>query len=399
MAVAVGVDLAKEFHWAALVVSETGQILGSRRVENTPADLTELIIEIESASVQHGPATVGLDLLGGIASLAQAMLLDAGLACVHVPGLAVNRARQCTTGGERKSDPKDAKVIADQVRMRDDLHPVTTASEIAAEIRLLVARRRELVTDQVRRKARLRDLLCTVHPGLEREIDLTGKSGLWLLTRYVTPAEIRRAGAARLTAHLRKAGRIREANVEKLVQAALASAAEQRVTVPGEATAAELIREMSTEALQVRDKVAAVDLRIAEVLERHPDAALIQSLPGMGAVLTAELLAEAGGLQRYPTADRFAAAAGLAPVLRQSGKSRSVHRSSGGNKALKNVLYRSAFCAINHDPISKAYYDRKRAEGKRHHQAVISLARRRVDVLHAILKTRQPYRVKLRQAA
>ena len=81
----------------------------------------------------------------------------------------------------------------------------------------------------------------------------------------------------------------------------------------------------------------------------------------MGAVLTAEVLAEVGGLQRFPTADRFAAAAGLAPVLRQSVKARSVHRSAGGNKALKNVLYRSAFCAIKHDPISKAYYERKRA--------------------------------------
>nr|WP_293770136.1 transposase [Sporichthya sp.] len=123
------------------------------------------------------------------------------------------------------------------------------------------------------------------------------------------------------------------------------------------------------------------------------------TLPGMGAALTAELLAEAGGLDRFPTADRLAAAAGLAPVLRQSGKARSARRAAGGNKALKRVFYQSAFCALNTDPASKAYYARKRAEGKRHRQALICLARRRVDVLHAVLRTRQPYRADLPVAA
>jgi transposase len=399
MAVAVGVDVAKEFHWAALVVAETGQVLSSQRVENTPGELAELITAIGAAEVGHGPATVGLDLLGGIASLAQAMLLDAGLHCVHVPGLAVNRARQGTTGGERKSDPKDAKVIADQVRTRDDLRPVTAMSEIDAELRLLVARRRELVADQVRRKGRVRDLLVSINPGLERAVDLSNKTGLWLLTRYVTPAEIRRAGPARVSAHLQKAGRIRKTVVQDLTEAAVAAAREQRTTVPGENTAADLIREMALEALQARDKLTALDERIGEVLDRHPDAALIASLPGMGAALTAELLAEAGGLDRFPTADRLAAAAGLAPILRQSGRARSTRRATGGNKALKRVFYQSAFCALNTDPASKAYYARKRAEGKRHHQALICLARRRVDVLHAVLRTRQPYRADIRTAA
>jgi transposase len=89
----------------------------------------------------------------------------------------------------------------------------------------------------------------------------------------------------------------------------------------------------------------------------------------------------------------------LAPVVRQSGKARSVQRAAGGNKALKHVLYQSAFCAMRNDPASKAYYARKRAEGKRHSHALICLARRRVDVLHAILKTRQPYQSELSQAA
>ena len=71
-----------------------------------------------------GERTVGIDVVGGIASLVTAVLLDAGERVVHVPGLAVNRARQGTTGGEAKSDPRDARVIAEQVRTRRDLRPI-----------------------------------------------------------------------------------------------------------------------------------------------------------------------------------------------------------------------------------------------------------------------------------
>ncbi|MGW1805450.1 transposase, partial [Streptomyces sp. NPDC002078] len=82
---------------------------------------------------------------------------------------------------------------------------------------------------------------------------------------------------------------------------------------------------------------------------------------------------------------------GLAPVLTQSGKIRYSRSATGGDKALKRIFYQSAFCAMPNHPPSRAFYDRKRAEGKRHHQALIALARRRVNVLYAILRDRRPY--------
>ena len=391
MAVAVGIDVAKQAHWAEVKIAETGLILTSVGVDNTPSAIAELIDQIHAAQAEHGPATVGIDLLGGIASLLQAMLLQADLTVVHVPGLAVNRARRGTTGGEHKSDPKDARVIADQVRMRHDLRRVQRSRDEDVELRLLVGRRSEIVADQTRRAARLRDLLAWIHPGLERVVDPTTKTGLHLLTRYVTPAELRRAGRRRLLEHLRAAGRVKDATVHALADAALAAAHAQHLTVPGEAVAAELVGELAREALNGRDQLRTIDQRIAKVLARHPDAALIRSLPGMGATLTAEFLAITGGITRFASGDRLAAAAGLAPVLKQSGKVRYLQRATAGDKALKRVFYQSAFVAVGCDPTSKAYYRRKRSEGKTHHQAVLALARQRVNVLHAILRARRPY--------
>jgi transposase len=391
----VGIDAAKEFHWVSVTVPDpvTGRAVEvlSRRVGNDPDDIAAVIEQIQSITAEHGSVTVGLDVLGGIARLVEVMLLQAGLDLVHVPGLAVKTARRATRGGEHKSDPRDARVIADLVRARDDLRRVTMASETDVALGLLVGRRRELVVDQTRRIGRLRDLLCSVHPALERVTDPTHKVDLVLLARYVTPAEIRHAGQARITHHLQGSGRHRHDTVDRLVTAALAAAQAQRISVPGEEVAAAIVKDLAAEALQTRVKIDHLDAQIAELVDSHPDAALVQSLPGMGAVLTAEFLAAAGGISRFTSADQLASAAGLAPVLQQSGKVRYLQRATSGDRTLKMIFYQSAFCALRRDPASRSYYDRKRREGKTHHQAVIALARRRINVLHAILRTRQPY--------
>lgn len=412
MPLAVGIDVAKQLHWMCVVDIATGTQLASHKVANDPTAITAMISEVDGLAARHGAddtvtaVTYGIDVLGGIAGLLTAMLLDSGATVVHTPGLLVNRSRRATRGGERKSDPADAKVIADQIRLRadsddprDQLRPVEALSEPDAVLRLLVGRRRELVVDQTRRLSRLRDLLTAIHPGLEAVVDPTTKTGLWLLSGPITPAEIRAAGEGGLRAHLAQASGLRRPQTDPLVRAALDSAAAQHVIVAGEHTAAGLVRELATEALRTRDRLAELDTEITRAIDDHPDGTLIRSLPGLGVVLTAEFLAEAGGLHRFPTPDALASAAGLAPVLRQSGKMHFLRRSQAGNKALKRVFYQSAFCAIQRDPLSKAFYRRKRAEGKRHHQALIALARRRVNVLHAMLRTRTEFHADYRTTA
>ena len=399
MPVAVGIDVAKQIHWVEIKIAETGQVLTSHPVANTPPAIAELIEEIREAEVEHGPARVGLDLLGGVATLLEAMLLEARLRVLHVPGVTVSEARRGTKGGEQKSDPKDARVIADQLRMHDDFRELATMREDDVELRLLVGRRGEIVADQTRRAARLRELLASIHPQLEQTVDVTSKTGLWLLTRYVSPAEIRSAGRRRIVTHLGKLKNIKNTIISSITEAALEAAHAQQIAVPGEKVAADLIRGLAHEMLTARDQLARIDKHIAGVLERHPDAALIRSLPGMGATLTAEFLAITGGIDRYPDGNHLAAAAGIAPVLRQSGKVSFLRRARGGDKALKRVFYQSAFIAVGCDPTSKTYYARKRAEGKNHQQAVIALARRRINVLHAIMRTRQPYDHRNRPAA
>lgn len=382
MEIYVGIDVAKETHWAC-ALDARAQVLLDRSVDNDQAAIERLVADLRGLG---GEVVVGLDITGSLARFLEAILLAEGLRLVHAPGIAVNRAGQGFSGGERKSDPRDAHTIAELVRTRD-LRPILPDDETAIALRLKVTRRRD---DQTRRISRMRQLLGAIHPGLERRLDLTAKGPLVLVTRYVTPAEIRRAGLKRIMAHLKRTPHLHA--VEALAQRSLEAAEGQSIAVPGEASFADMVRELAAQALQAREAIARIDRNLEALLERHPDGALIRSLPGMGAVLTAELIANIGTIERFHSADALASAAGLTPVIRRSGKSRNWRRAFGGDKALKRVFFQSAFCAVStRDPLSKAFYDRKRREGKHHTQAIIALARRRVTVLWTMLRTRQTF--------
>ena len=385
MKICVGIDAAKSVHWA-VGIDDAGGIVLDRAVKNNPDAIDALIADLHALD---GEVVIGIDVVGSFARFLEAMLLAEGFALVHAPGIAVNRAGQGFAGGERKSDPRDARTIAELVRTRD-VRPVLADDDTRVALRLKVGRRRDLMQDQVRRIARIRGLLCGIHPGLEQAFDLCCKGPLALLTRYVTPSDIRRAGKARIATHLRRTPYLH--GCEALATRAVEIAKAQRITVPGEMATAELIRELAGEALEARQKIIAIERDLEGLLASHPDDALIRSLPGMGTILTAEFLAAVGDMRRFTSADALACAAGLAPVQRQSGNRSGWRRAYGGDKALKRVFYQSAFCAVStKDPLSKAFYDRKRSEGKHHTQALIALARRRVNVLWKMLHRRETF--------
>jgi len=96
MRISVGIDVAKEVHWTT-AVTQDGRVLLDRKVENTAADIGRLAVEVAALK---GERLIGIDLYGGIATLLSAMLLAAGERLVHVPGLAVNRSRQGSVGGQ-----------------------------------------------------------------------------------------------------------------------------------------------------------------------------------------------------------------------------------------------------------------------------------------------------------
>ena len=374
-----GVDIGKGFHWAH-VVDVSGTKLLSRRVDNGEADLAAFIDEVLALADGIVWAT---DQPGGGATLLLALLWERGQKVIYVPGLSVDRARDGYRG-ESKTDRKDARVIADQARMRGDLGELSPGEEDLAELRLLLSRRRDLIADKTRAVTRLRETLLALFPALERSLNLNTAGPLELVARYQTAGTVRRAGRKRVAAYLKKRG---VAKADALAEKALEAAKSQNAELPAQDVAASIAAELAGEVLALKGRIGVLDRELERRFHERPEAPVLDSFPGMGSILGAEFLVAVGDVSAFGSADRLAAYAGLVPAARDSGKRVGNHRKGrGGNKVLKRVLYQSAFSSMRGSPESRAFYDRKRAEGKRHTQAVIALARRRVNVLWAMLR-------------
>ncbi|WUH88681.1 IS110 family transposase [Streptomyces sp. NBC_00433] len=384
-AIWAGIDAGKTHHHC-VVIDETGGRLLSRRVANDEPELLQLLADVLALGDE---VTWGIDLADGGAALAIALLLNHGQRTYYISGRAIHRASEGYRG-EGKTDAKDAAVIADQARIRRDLHLLRTGDEIATDLKLLTVHRSDLVADRTRTVNRLRAHLTGIFPALDRALDLTNTGPLTLLTGYQTPAALRRLGPRRLETWLRNR-KVRGAG--QIAESALEAAGNQHTSLPGEKMAARMVRTLASQVIALNQQIAEMDKLIGARFREHGHAEILASLPGLGPILGAEFLAATGGdMDAFGSPDRLAGFAGVAPAPRDSGKiSGNLRRPQRYNRKLQRVFYTSALISIRCCEESRRFYDRKRAEGKRHTQAVLALARRRVNVIWALLRDQRCY--------
>ncbi|PZG94450.1 IS110 family transposase [Streptomyces sp. NTH33] len=380
-----GTDIGKSHHHCVVLDAE-GRRLMSRRVLNDEPELLALLADVLALDED---VVWAVDVADGMAALWVNVLLNHGQRLVYIPGLAVNRAA-AGYRGTGKTDAKDATVIADQARMRRDLTTLRPDDEHVIELRVLTGRRADINADRTRRINRLRGQLTSIFPALERVLDLGNTGPLVLLAGYQTPAALRRTGRKRLETWLRNR-KVRSADT--LAETALAAAGRQHTALPGEKITAQVIHTLAKEVMGLNEQLAEIDKLIAARFREHALAEVIESMPGIGPLMGAEFLAAtAGDMNRYGSADRLASLAGVAPVPRDSGSvSGNLHRPRRYHRGLQRVFYTSALISIRNCDASRRFYERKRAEGKRHVQAVLALARRRVNVLWALLRDGRCY--------
>jgi transposase len=383
-----GIDSGKTAHHC-VVINTAGLVLPSRRVDNDETELLELIATVVGLA-EGDDVCWATDLNGGGAALLITLLAAHGQRLVYLPGRVVHHAA-ATYRGDGKTDAKDARIIADQARMRTDLQPVRGGDQISVDLRMLTARRADLVCDRVRAINRLRATLLEYFPALERAFDYSkNKAALALVSEYSTPDRLRRVGVSRLAGWLRKRGC---RNSDAIAATAVDAAHQQSTSLPAERIGSELVARLAGEITAIDRNLVDLDAQLTARFHQHEAAEILLSLPGFGPVLAATFLANIGGnLDGFDSVDRLAAVAGLAPVPYDSGRiSGNLHRPRRFNRRLLRTCHLAALSSLKNSPASRAFYDRKRREGKSHKQALIALARRRINVIWAMLRDHTPY--------
>lgn len=293
------------------------------------------------------------------------------------------RARERYRVAPVKDDRFDAYVLADTLRHEHDRwRPLAVASPLLAEIRALTRDRDRLLETQQATEAQLRAILEAYHPAPVRLFSSVDRQfTLSFITDYPTPAAASRLRTARIAGFCKRnsyTGRVPAQVLAERLRANLLSGAEG--TVAGKSFSAQSFTRLLT---LLNEQLAEFDDAIAAAVAEHPDAAIFASFPGVGPVLTGVLLAEIGeDRTRFPRPEVLLAEAGLAPVTRASGRSRSVRFRYAANGRLREAAMWWAFNSLKVSPwAAHAFRVARDERGQRYHRALRGLAARWTRIL------------------
>lgn len=335
-----------------------------------------------------------------IGALPIAVARDCGCTVAYLPGLAMRKAADLYPG-KSKTNARDAFIIAETARaMPHTLRAVDRDSEVLAALKVLSGFDADLTHECTRAINRLRSLLLQIFPALERVFPgtvLTRSMVLELFIKYAGPTGLRVAGRSNVLRWARNHSRKDPVN---LVDAIFTALGEQTVTVIGTEAVELVIPRVAAQIKELKHQRAIVAEEVEKLLDDFPLSRVLMSMPGVGIKTAATILLTIGDAGTFTSAGHLAAYSGIAPVTRRSGSSiRGEFAARSGNKQLKNALFRSAWIASCHHAASKAYYQKKRDQGKKHNAAVICLARRRCDVIYSMLRNGTLYEEEPAQAA
>ncbi|MBV8349110.1 MAG: IS110 family transposase, partial [Mycolicibacterium sp.] len=316
-------------------------------------------------------------------------LTGAGYRVYAINPLAVARYRDRHHVSGAKSDASDAKLLADLVRTDRHNHRLIAGDSADAEaIKVLARAHQSLIWARTRHTNALRNALREYFPAaLVAFDDLAHGDALGVLGHAPTPEQGARLDRPAIQSALKRGGRKRNiAARAREIQAALRS--EQLAAPAPVATAFGATTRAAVGIIaELNRQIAELETALAEHFEKHPDAGIYRSLPGLGVTLGARVLGEFGDdPNRYTDAKSRRNYAGTSPLTVASGKKRAVLARHVRNRRLYDAIDQWAFCALSASPGARAFYDHHRTAGDTHHQALRTLGNRLVGILHGCLR-------------
>lgn len=390
----LGDDWAEAHHDIELQ-DEYGKVLLRRRLPEGVAGLSrvhELIADHLPEDAEPESVLVGIETdRGGWVHA----LVAAGYTVYAINPKQAARYRERLSSSGAKSDPGDAHVLAEIVRKDREHHRVVAGDSEQAEVVKALARTHQtMIWTRQRQANQLRSMLREFYPAALEAFgdDLAGRDALAVLAIAPSPTTGQTVSTSRLVTVLRQAGRQRNLQTRaEQIRAVLHTehlGLSQQLTQAYATSVGSLVAVLTTMAAQA----AILEGEVERCFGQHPDAEIITSQPGLGAVLGARVLAEFGDdPTRYAHAKSRRNYAGTSPITRTSGRSRVVLARYARNKRLADALHQQAFAALTASPGARAFYDHHRARGATHHQALRALSNRLVGILDGCLRHRTTY--------
>jgi transposase len=384
----VGIDVGKHHH-QAVIVDEQGERCGDAiGLSNTRSGIEALVEELEAL---RAPVKIALESSGQYWLCLYDQLTSRDYDVAVINPLQINAYRR-TGIRKAKTDPIDAFWIADLLRInRARLNQIPEA--VRLQLRELSRFRFSLVDRIGDLKRKVLSVLDRVFPEYETLFSSVFlKSSRRLLEEAASAYELADFDISELTQILHQAsrGRFSERKAQEIIDQAQASIG---ISFLADAAQVEL-RCMLEQISFLEEQIEQIDTHLALLLE-EADQYLI-TIPGIGVVLAATILGEIGDVHRFPELEKLVAYAGIDPTVHKSGQfgATETHMSKRGSPYLRRALWLAANVARQHDPDLKAYYYKKKQEGKHHNTVIGALCRKLLARIYVILKEERPYVVR-----
>ena len=388
----VAVDVGARTHRVA-VGDDSGRLLEEFDLEHTAAGLAGFFTRIERLRTSRSaPVAVAMEGFNGWARPLDRQVLDHGWRLYNVNNLKLARYKEIFPA-PAKTDAIDARRILELFRLRthlpvarEVLQEIVAATEEAERLKRLTRRRRQLVNEKVRVINRMQSDLQAVCPDL---LAITADAeNLWFLSLLGAREDIRKLAALRQSSlrALEGVGRAYCAKIQAWQRQALFSHEAE--------WAGPMIVADARRLLALKGEIAALDRLIEPLTEACETARRVRTIPGFGPTCSGELAGEIGAIERFATEASLALYLGMATLDRSSGTHTGSKRPRQVNTRARAAMMIAVARHMEQVPSSRAYYDKKRAQGKAHNQAVRALGRQLVRVIWSMLKHQRDYEVR-----
>jgi transposase len=386
----VAVDVGCIRHRVAVGLSE-GKVLDEFDIAHDGPGLTAFFTRIEHHEREHQATSVAVAMegFGGYARPLDARVLMHGWRLFNVNNLKLARFKEIFPA-PAKTDAIDARRMLQLFQLQDRvpmakaiLQEVAPIGETEAKLKALTRRRKQLVDDRMRLSRRLQADLQALCPGL---LAVTGEAdNLWFLNFLTMRDDLTKLKNVRLSTLLATTG-IGKGYAAKIRQW------QQEATFSNSATyLGAMIVTDARQILALRKQILALEAQLEDLAGQSVMARRIQTVPGFGLICSTELAGEIGSVERFAKTDSLAMYLGVAPLDNSSGKYKGSKVPRQVNRRARDAMMIAAVQHIRSVPASKAYFDKKRAAGKTHQQAVRAVARMLSKVLFSMLKHSEDY--------
>jgi len=387
----VAIDIGSQLHRVA-IGRDDGGLIDEFDCAHTPAGLSDFFARVRKhENLQSAEVCVAMEGYGGYARPLDSQILAQGWRLYAVNNLKFVRFKEIFPA-PAKTDAIDARRMLQLMQLRERipmacavLQEVAPVDQLHQQLKALTRRRKQLVSERMRISQRMQVELQGTAPGL---LTITGQAdNLWFLNFLTCRTDLSKLKTVRRDTLLKLEG------VGVGYARKIAEWQKTAIFAPSIAWIGPMIHADAMRILSLREAIGQLEVQIAALTAQSGIAQRLLSMPGMGSVCASELAGEIGNIKRFENEASLAVYLGVAPLDRSSGKRISAKLPRQINPRARDALVTAIAHHIQAVPTSKAFYDRKRVEGKTHMQALRALARHMVRIIFSMLVSDRDYRL------